>query len=83
MAQAKKGNLKIFFGYAESIGKTLAMLKAAQRAKSQGVDVLVGYVSPHTSKEALDLLEGLECLGPPATTAPGEFALDHGKCREY
>ncbi len=76
MAQAKKGNLKIFFGYAESIGKTLAMLKAAQRAKSQGVDVLVGYVSPHTSKEALNLLEGLECLGPPATTAPGEFALD-------
>ena len=47
--QPAKGRLKIFFSYAESIGKTQAMLKAACAARAQGVDVLVGYIAPHTS----------------------------------
>ena len=33
-----KGRLKIFFGYAAGVGKTYAMLKAANIAKNQGVD---------------------------------------------
>ena len=42
MEQIKKGRLKIFFSYAESIGKTHSMLKAALTAKEQGIDVVVG-----------------------------------------
>lgn len=74
MKQTEKGRLKIFFSYAESIGKTQAMLKAARTAKARGVDVLVGYIAPHTSEETLFLLEGLEQL---RTSGGGmEFELD-------
>ena len=40
----QKGRLKIFFGYAAGVGKTYAMLEAAQIVKKSGVDVVAGYV---------------------------------------
>ena len=58
----RQGRLKIFFGYAAGVGKTYAMLKAAHRAKDQGVDVAVGYVEKHTRPDTLVLLDGLEQL---------------------
>ena len=58
----KKGKLKIFFGYAAGVGKTYAMLKAAHRAKRDGVDVVVGYVERHVRPDTLALLDGLEQL---------------------
>jgi two-component system sensor histidine kinase KdpD len=61
---AKRGKLKIFFGYAAGVGKTYAMLQAAQRARAAGVDVVVGYVEPHGRAETEALLEGLEQLPP-------------------
>ncbi|MGM9627033.1 MAG: DUF4118 domain-containing protein [Faecousia sp.] len=81
MPQRNKGKLKIFFSYAESIGKTQAMLKAAQSVKSQGVDVLVGYIAPHSSKETLALLEGLELLPPIAYADEEAFDLDRALAR--
>ena len=45
------GHLKIFFGYAAGVGKTYAMLEAARRAKAAGVDVVAGYIEPHTQPE--------------------------------
>ena len=56
MKTSKKGQLKIFFSYSESIGKTSAMLKSALTAKDLGVDVVVGYITPHTSKHNSELL---------------------------
>ena len=58
------GRLKIFFGYAAGVGKTYAMLEAAQRARAAGVDVVAGYIEPHSRPETLALLEGLESLAP-------------------
>lgn len=58
----KRGKLKIFFGYAAGVGKTFAMLEAAHEAKKSGIDVLAGYIEPHTRIETLRLLEGLEVL---------------------
>ena len=58
----KRGRLKIFFGYAAGVGKTFAMLEAAQEAKKSGIDVVAGYIEPHTRIETLRLLEGLEVL---------------------
>ncbi len=58
----KKGKLKIFFGYAAGVGKTYAMLDAAHAAKKAGIDVVVGYIEPHTRPETLALLDGLELL---------------------
>lgn len=57
-----KGKLKIFFGYAAGGGKTYAMLEAAHDAKKAGIDVVVGYIEPHTRPETMALLNGLEIL---------------------
>lgn len=58
------GHLKIFFGYAAGVGKTYTMLKAAHEMKSQGTDVVVGYIEPHPRSETNALLEGLESIPP-------------------
>ena len=75
-----RGRLKIFFGYAAGVGKTYAMLKAAHLAKRQGIDVVVGYIEPHSRPETMELLEGLEVLPPLAIAYKGiqlrEFDLD-------
>ena len=55
-----RGRLKIFFGYAAGVGKTYAMLEAAHAAQAHGVDVVAGYIEPHTRPETLALLSGLE-----------------------
>ena len=58
----KRGKLKIFLGAAPGVGKTYAMLAAAQRLKGEGVDVAVGLVETHGRAETAALLEGLEVL---------------------
>jgi two-component system sensor histidine kinase KdpD len=59
---AELGKLKIFLGYAAGVGKTYAMLEAARKRKSDGRDVVVGYVESHGRAETDLLLEGLEVL---------------------
>ena len=56
------GRLKVFFGYAAGVGKTFAMLTEAHHVQDEGVDVVVGYVEPHTRADTLALLDGLEVL---------------------
>ena len=41
MILSRKGQLTIFFSYAEGSGKTQTMLRAARKAKEQGLSVLV------------------------------------------
>jgi len=65
---ARRGRLKIFFGYAAGVGKTYAMLEAAHREKADGIDVVIGYVEPHGRPETESLQEGLEALS--ARTVP-------------
>ena len=79
-AHQTRGKLKIFFGYASGVGKTYAMLKAAHRAKQQGIDVAAGYIEPHGQPETAALLRGLDQI-PPAEFHQGnltiqEFDLD-------
>ncbi len=77
---AVRGRLKIFFGYAAGVGKTYDMLDAAHRAQKAGVDLLAGYIEPHTRPETIELLEGLERLEPLTLSYRGitlrEFDLD-------
>jgi two-component system sensor histidine kinase KdpD len=61
-AKAKRGTLTVFFGATAGVGKTYAMLEAAQAQKRKGTDVVVGYVEPHGRAETEALLEGLEKL---------------------
>jgi len=57
-----KGKLKIFFGMAAGVGKTYAMLMAAQRMKEEGVDVVIGYLESHQRQETQELAAGLETV---------------------
>ena len=81
-----RGKLKIFFGYAAGVGKTFSMLDAAHTALKSGVDVVVGYVEPHTRPETLALLENLEQLPLKKVTYKGitlnEFDLDEALKRK-
>ncbi len=61
-AVARRGRLKIFFGYAAGVGKTYSMLQAARREVADKIDVVVGYVEPHGRAETEALLNGLECI---------------------
>lgn len=58
----KSGSLKIYLGYAAGVGKTYAMLQEAQRLKSQGFDVVVGYFEPHDRPETWLQVRGLEMI---------------------
>ena len=57
-----RGRLLIFLGYAAGVGKTYAMLQAAQQRRAEGVDVVVGYVETHGRAETDALLAGLEIM---------------------
>jgi two-component system sensor histidine kinase KdpD len=57
-----QGKLKIFFGAAPGVGKTYAMLEAAQKRRLEGVDIVVGIVETHGRKETDALLKGLDIL---------------------
>ena len=56
------GHLKIFFGMCPGVGKTYAMLAAAQRMAAQGVDVAVGIAETHGRTETEQMLLGLDIL---------------------
>jgi two-component system, OmpR family, sensor histidine kinase KdpD len=57
-----RGKLKIFFGAYPGVGKTYSMLEAARIKKAEGMDVVVGIVDAHDSKETEALLQGLEVI---------------------
>ncbi|MDR3413016.1 MAG: sensor histidine kinase KdpD [Formivibrio sp.] len=59
---ATRGRLKIFFGACAGVGKTYAMLSAAQQKRSEGTQVLIGIVETHGRSETAALLEGLTVL---------------------
>jgi two-component system sensor histidine kinase KdpD len=60
-AKKRRGKLKIFLGYAAGVGKTYAMLEAAQRQKAV-TDLVVAYVETHGRTETEALLNGLEVI---------------------
>lgn len=75
---AVRGRLKIFLGMAPGVGKTYAMLAAAQRMAAEGVDVVVGVVETHGRSETERLLLGLDVLPRVAIryqTSTGETTL--------
>lgn len=58
-AAQKRGRLKVFLGMCPGVGKTYAMLEAAQRELKAGRDVVIGYVETHGRKETDALAQGL------------------------
>jgi two-component system sensor histidine kinase KdpD len=85
-ARAHRGRLTIFFGANAGVGKTYAMLEAAQRRRAEGAEVVIGYVEMHGRAETEQLLIGLPQL-PPLMTRLGEsmrrdFNLDAALARK-
>ena len=50
-ARAERGKLRIYFGASAGVGKTYAMLSAAQRERQAGRPVLVGVIETHGRSE--------------------------------
>ncbi|MBI5033833.1 MAG: sensor histidine kinase KdpD [Chloroflexi bacterium] len=63
-AQARegRGKLKIFLGMAAGVGKTYAMLEAAQQQLKDGIQVVVGVVETHGRVETEALLRDLDVV---------------------
>ncbi len=84
--KAKRGRLKVFFGYSAGVGKTYSMLLDARSEHAAGTNVVVGYVEPHGRPETERLLEGLERLPPLEVryrgTTLSEFDLDAALARK-
>jgi two-component system sensor histidine kinase KdpD len=65
--EAKRGRLKIFLGAAPGVGKTWAMLSAAQArvreaAGREGADLVVGVVETHGRADTAAVAVGLETI---------------------
>jgi len=60
--RAHRGKLRIYFGSNAGVGKTYAMLAAAQRERQAGRSVLVGLVETHGRAETEQQLHDLELL---------------------
>ncbi len=60
--RAQRARLKVFLGYAPGVGKTYAMLAAAQRLQAAMGGVVVGCVETHGRAETEAMLAELEVL---------------------
>ena len=61
-ARKQRGRLKVFLGMCPGVGKTYAMLEAAQRELKSGRDIVIGYVETHGRKETDALTVGLPII---------------------
>ena len=71
--QESRSQLKIFIGAAPGVGKTYAMLEAAQERRREGTDVVVGIVETHGRPETEALIQTAwrsSPAGPWSTAAP-------------
>ncbi|HEX4376930.1 MAG TPA: sensor histidine kinase KdpD [Steroidobacteraceae bacterium] len=84
--RARRGRLTIFFGANAGVGKTYAMLEAAQQRLREGLEVVAGYVELHGRAETERLLAGLEQLRVMTirmgNTTRREFDLDAALARK-
>ena len=60
--RAQRGRLKVFFGMCPGVGKTYAMLRAAQQELRDGTDLVVGVVETHKRAETEALLADLPVM---------------------
>ncbi len=84
--RGRRGRLRIYFGASAGVGKTYAMLSAAQRERKAGREVLIGVVETHGRAETQELLAGLEQLPlrelPYRNNVLKEFDLDAALARK-
>lgn len=57
-----RGALRVFFGMCPGVGKTYAMLRAAQEQHKLGKNIVVGIVETHGRSETERMLSGLQSV---------------------
>lgn len=63
MTEQRRGQLKVFIGYAAGVGKTYKMLEEAHALKAQGKDVVIGsFETTHHRPDTIAKAEGLEVV---------------------
>jgi len=60
--RGRKGNLKIYLGGAAGVGKTYRILEEGHQLRSQGRDVVVGFVETHGRAETAARIGDLEIV---------------------
>ncbi len=62
--EEQKGRLKIFLGILPGVGKTSAMLRAAQSETANGRKVVIGFVTWQTRPDTVALVENIPVIPP-------------------
>lgn len=65
------GSLTVYLGAVAGCGKTYAMLDRAQQLRSDGIDVVVGFVETHGRAETAAMIDDLEVLPRKVITKDG------------
>jgi len=60
--QVQKGRLKIYLGAAAGVGKTYAMLEEAHQLRAKGVDVVLGFIEPHSRADTIAKVSDSEVI---------------------
>src|SRR5574337_789745 len=58
----RRGRLRVFMGMAAGVGKTYAMLQAANERLKEGVDVVIGVVETHGRQETAALSSNIPMI---------------------
>ena len=62
LERSKRGRLKVYLGFAAGVGKTYKMLQESHDLAKRGVDIVLGYIEPHSRQETAVLIDGLEVV---------------------
>ncbi len=73
-ARTRRGRLKIFFGYAPRVGKSVRMFDEGRRRASRGQDVVIGALQEKGIEEVREFISGLELI--PLKAVDGGEVLD-------
>src|SRR5690242_11231840 len=58
----RRGQLKVFLGYAPGVGKSFKLFDEGRRRRARGEDVVVAAVQRDSPPEVLDLIRTLEAI---------------------
>jgi len=60
--ERKRGRLKVYIGSAAGVGKSYRMLQEAHDMRRRGIDVVVGFIEPHSRTDTIALIAKLEVV---------------------
>lgn len=60
--ERKRGRLKVYIGSAAGVGKSYRMLQEAHDLRRRRVDVVVGFIEPHSRADTIALIGNIEVV---------------------